>query len=182
MEYMTKVANLQDYVLNNVTEYWEMIVYMVISFSLPLFLAHPQFLVGSVVNAMLITAALNLKGYKLLPVILAPSLGVLSAGVLFGSFTIFLLYLVPFIWIGNAILVFSFKWFKLHKKQNYWTTLVIGSLVKGAFLFSVAYVLFSLSLIPAPLLTAMGVLQITTAMIGGIIAYGIHEAKKRLSV
>ena len=117
MEY--KIANLQDYVLGNVHQYFEMVIYTAVCFFIPLFLGHPQIVVGIVVNAMLIAASLNLKGYKLLPIIIMPSLGVLSRGMLFGPFTIFLVYMIPFIWIGNGILVFAFKWLKLHLKMNY---------------------------------------------------------------
>lgn len=178
MEYSTKIINLQDYVLDNVTEYWETILYTVIAFCIPLFLAHPQLLVGTVVNAMLITSALNLRSYRLFPVIIAPSLGALSAGLLFGSFTVFLLYLIPFIWIGNTIIVLGFKWLKLHKKYNYAITLIASSAAKALFLFGSAYLLFSLGLIPVQLLAAMGLIQLTTAISGGILAYGIHQAKK----
>jgi len=176
-----KLANLQDYVLPNIYQNFEMILYSVVCFSLPLFIGHPQIVVGVVVNALLITAALNLKGAKLLPVIIVPALGALSRGILFGPFTIFLLYLIPFIWIGNTILVFAFKWLKLHLKQNYWVTLIIGSAAKAGFLFAIAFILFKLNIIPVIFLTAMGTLQLTTAIIGGIVAFGIHEVKKKFT-
>ena len=74
MEYLyknlSKISNLQDYVLSNFSQYVEMTIYSVVSFFIPLMIGHPQIVVGVIVNAMLITAALNLKGYKLLPVIL----------------------------------------------------------------------------------------------------------------
>ena len=176
MEY--KIANLQDYKLGYIHENIEMVIYTVIAFFLPIVLGHPQYVVGIVVNAMIVIAALNLKGYKLLPVIIAPSLGALSAGLLFGNFTIFLLYLAPFIWVGNAILVFAFKWLNLGKKLNYFATLLIGSSVKSGFLFLAAFVLFKLGLVPVVFLTAMGVLQLVTALGGGVLAYGVQAVKK----
>ena len=90
-------------------------------------------------------------------------------------------YMIPFIWAGNAILVFSFKHFKLKKKCNYTYTLAVGSLLKGAFLFLSALALYKLSIIPVVFLTAMGFMQVVTAISGGIAAYGIHHAKKSLS-
>lgn len=182
MNYICKLANLQDYVLSNLNQYFEMILYSVVCFSLPLLIGHPQIIVGVVVNALLITSALNFKGYKLLPVIIVPALGALSRGILFGPFTIFLIYLIPFIWLGNAILVFTFKWFKLHLKQNYWATLLIGSAAKAGFLFLAAFILFKLNIIPVIFLTAMGTIQLTTAILGGIAAYSIHSIKKRFAV
>lgn len=181
MKYTCKIADLQDYALSNIHQYFEMAVYSVVCFFLPLMIGHPQIVVGIVVNALLITSALNLKGHKLLPVIILPALGAFSRGALFGPFTIYLLYLIPFIWIGNAILVFSFKWIKLHLKKNYWLTLCIGALLKSGFLFLAAFSLYKLGIIPAVFLTAMGMLQLTTALGGGVAAYGFHYAKKRVS-
>ena len=181
MRYLYKIANLQDYVLSNAHQYFEMVLYTAVCFFLPLFIGHPQIFVGIMVNTLLIASALNIKGTKLLPVIIAPSLGALSRGVLFGPFTIFLIYMIPFIWIGNTILVFSFKWLKLRLKKNYWLTLGISSLLKSGFLFLAAYVLYSLGIVPVIFLTAMGVMQLITALSGGIAAYGFQAAKKKLT-
>lgn len=181
MEYLNKVANLQDYVFRNSYQYIEMIAYSAIAFFVPMLLGHPQLLVGAVVNGMLVLAGLNLKGHRLLPVIVAPSLGALTAGILFGNFTVFLLYMAPLIWIGNAILVFSFKIMKLEKKMNYWTTLISGSLLKAVFLFSGAFVLYSLGIVPVMFLTVMGVFQVYTALMGGAGAYLVQSAKRRFA-
>jgi hypothetical protein len=182
MEYVYELSNLQEYNLNNVSQYVEMLIYTTVSFFLPIILGHQQLVVGIAVNCLLITAALNLKGYKLLPVILAPSLGALSAGLIFGPFTIFLFYMIPFIWIGNSILVFSFKHFKLQLKKNYLMTLIIGAGAKSLFLFGCAFILFELGIIPVMFLTAMGIIQLITALGGGVAAYGLQNIKKRFAV
>ncbi|MBU0536399.1 MAG: hypothetical protein KKE20_05500 [Nanoarchaeota archaeon] len=181
MEYKYKLASLQEYSLSNTHQYFEMISYTMFCFLLPIVLSHPQIVVGIAVNAMLVLAGLNLKGYKLLPVIIAPSLGALSGALLFGPFTRFLLYLAPFIWIGNAIFVFSFKLFKLKLKKNYWLTLVIGSALKSGFLFLAALSLYLLGMIPAVFLTAMGILQLITAIGGGAGAFAFQKARIRLA-
>jgi hypothetical protein len=181
MEYVNKIINLQDYKLEYRQELFEITLYTVVSFFLPFFVGHPQILVGVLVNTLLITSALNIRGAKLLPVIFAPALGALSRGVLFGPFTIFLVYMIPFIWIGNSILVFAFKWLNLDKKLNRWTTLLIGSVAKAAFLFLVAYVLVSLEVLPVLFLTTMGLFQFYTAILGGILALGFQSAKKKLA-
>jgi len=181
MKHEYKLANLQDYVLSNSYQYFEMILYTMVCFFLPLFIGHPQILVGIIVNSLLIVAALNLKGYKLLPVIIAPALGVLGRGALFGPFTVYLLYMIPFIWIGNTILVYSFKWLRLRLKKNYFLTLLLGSLFKSGFLFLSALVLYSLGIVPVVFLTAMGIIQLITAFSGGVIAYGFQEVKKKFA-
>ncbi|MBW2984890.1 hypothetical protein KY361_07245 [Candidatus Woesearchaeota archaeon] len=181
MEYLNKVINLQDYKLEYRQELFEIILYTVVSFFLPFFVGHPQIVVGVLVNTFLITSALNVKGTKLLPVIIAPSLGALSRGILFGPFTVFLIYMIPFIWIGNSILVFAFKWLNLDKKLNRWVTLLIGAITKAAFLFGVAYLLVSMKILPVLFLTTMGIFQLYTAVLGGMLALGFHSAKKNLA-
>lgn len=181
MNYLNKVSNLQDYALSNISEYFELIVYSAVCFFLPLMIGHPQIIVGIVVNAMLITAALNLRGYKMWPVILLPSLGVLSRGLLFGPFTIFLVYMIPFIWMGNAILVYVFKTLKLHMKINYIFSLAAGAGFKTGFLFLAALTMFKLGFVPAIFLTSMGLFQLWTALAGGAVAFAIHYGKKRFA-
>ncbi|MBN2111737.1 hypothetical protein JW707_01425 [Candidatus Woesearchaeota archaeon] len=181
MKYIYELANVQDYAVGYFYEHIEMFIYSAVCFFVPFFMGHPQLFVGIAVNAALVAAALNLRGYKLLPVIMLPSLGVLSRGIIFGPFSKFLVYMIPFIWAGNAILVFSFKYFRLKKNHSYAYTLAVGALTKGAFLFLSAFILYKLSIIPVVFLTAMGIIQVTTAISGGIAAYGIHYTKKSLA-
>ncbi|MFC1769212.1 hypothetical protein ACFLZX_05605 [Nanoarchaeota archaeon] len=169
----------QEYDISNIQENVEMVVYSSVCFFIPFLMGHPQLLVGTLVNASLILGSLNLKSHKLLPVIILPSIGVLSKGAIFGPFTIFLLYMVPFIWIGNFILVFAFKKFNLQLKLNKWLTLLIGAAMKTAFLFIIALVLVKLDILPPIFTTTMGLFQFYTAILGGILALGIHGLKKK---
>ncbi len=179
-EYVKKLSNLNVFNMSNFEENIHLVIYSVVVFFIPFIIGHPQLLVGSIVNAALILNAVYIKNYKLLPVIILPSLGVLSKGLIFGPFTVFLLYLVPFVWIGNAILVYATKLFYLKSKINYFVALVLSAALKTMFLFGAAYMLFRFNLIPLPLLTAMGMLQIYTAIIGGVAAFGIIKARELL--
>ena len=170
----------QDYHIKNIQENAELVVYSMVCFFIPFLLGHPQLLVGIVVNASLILAALNLKSFKLLPIIMIPSIGVLTKGLIFGPFTIFLVYMIPFIWIGNAILVYCFKKLNLGLGLNSWFVLFIGSVSKAGFLFGVAYLLVKLSILPAVFLGAMGLLQVYTALLGGVLAFSVQGIKKRV--
>jgi hypothetical protein len=104
----------------------------------------------------------------------------LFRGALFGSLTMFLVYLIPFIWIGNALLVFSFKYFKLRLNKNYWLTLVLGALLKSGFLFIASLALYLLGIIPLFFLISMGIMQLITSLLGGAAAFGIHSLKKAI--
>jgi hypothetical protein len=170
----------QEYSLTRLQEYAEMAAYAAISFSLPFLLGHEQLLVGAAVNCALVLAALNLKGARLLPVIILPSIGAYLAGLVFGAASSALLYMLPFIWAGNALLVLAVKYFVLDKKTNRVAALGIGATAKAAFLFASALALLSFSMVPAAFLTAMGILQIATALLGGSAALVLHEGKKRL--
>jgi len=131
------------------------------------------------VNCALVLSAFNLKGARLLPIIILPAIGAFLAGFLFGASSTALLYLIPFIWVGNAILVYSIKEWALKKKINRVAALVAGSAAKAAFLFSAAFALYSFGMVPAAFLTAMGMLQLTTALTGGAAALVLQEGKKR---
>ena len=161
MQYVLKKEVVNEFVKENL----ELFIYSSICFFLPLFLGHPQILVGIVVNTSLVLAALRLKTKQLLPVIIMPAFGALSRGILFGPFTIYLLYLIPFIWISNALLVYFVK--RMNKKIF---GLSMGALIKSSFLFLAALLLVKLSVIPAIFLVAMGPTQLLTAVSGGTLA------------
>jgi hypothetical protein len=115
----------------------------------------------------------------LLPVIILPSIGAYLAGMIFGEGSA-LLYLIPFIWVGNAILVFGMKELVLARGKNRLLALGAASVAKAAFLFLSASALFSFGIVPAAFLTAMGVFQLATAATGGAAALVLQEGKKRL--
>ncbi len=174
--------NKNDYNIGFIQENIEMVIYSIVCFFVPLFIGHPQLFVGVIVNSSLILAALNLRNYKLLPIILLPSIGVLSRGIIFGPFTVFLLYMLPFIWIGNSLLVYVFKLLNLERKINKWITLLAGSFIKALFLFGVAYLLVNLGIIPNIFLKTMGLFQFYTAIAGGFVAFGLQGIKKRIRI
>lgn len=169
-----------DYKIGYIQENIELVVYSLICFFVPFFIGHPQLVVGIIVNASLILAALNLRNYRLLPIIMLPSLGVLSRGLIFGPFTVFLIYMIPFIWIGNSLLVYTFKLLNMEKKVNKWITLGVGALIKALFLFAIAFLFVNLGILPKLFLTTMGIFQFYTAISGGIIALGIQAVKKKV--
>lgn len=180
--YVKRLYYESIYNVKNIEENIQTVLLSAVGFFLPFVLGHPQILVGVIVNAMLIVGATYLKGHKLLPLILLPSLGVLTAGAIFGTYTVFLLYLIPFIWLGNAVYVYVYKHvnFKEKSLKNNFLGIGIASLLKAGFLFGITFLLVQLSVVPSVFLTAMGVLQLTTALIGGVVAVGIVKTRERL--
>jgi len=164
---MYNFVNLEKYDYSEKLQNIEMVIFSLAGFFLPFFVGHPQLLVGTFVNAFLILSALHFKGYRALPVILMPSLGVLCRGLIFGPYTIYLVLMIPFIWIGNSILVYTFRKFKI----NYWLNLVLGTALKSGFLFITAYLLYLAGVLPVMFLIAMGIFQVITALLGGVLAF-----------
>ncbi|KKR00996.1 MAG: hypothetical protein UT26_C0037G0021, partial [Microgenomates group bacterium GW2011_GWC1_39_12] len=83
----------------------------------------------------------------------------------FGPFTIYLVYFLPFIWVGNYLLMYVAKS----------SSFLVAALAKSLFLFLIAYIFVSLHIVPKIFLTAMGILQLVTALVGGIAAIGISK-------
>ncbi|MAG17905.1 MAG: hypothetical protein CL944_00320 [Candidatus Diapherotrites archaeon] len=128
-----------------------------------------QLIVGSLVNTLLASSALHLTMKKSLPIILLPAIAAVLSGFIFGSFSIFLAFLVPFIWIGNAIYVYFIKNLKIVNKMNYAGAVFISSLLKALFLFLSTLALVYLAIIPEIFLLPMSLVQFATAMAGGLI-------------
>jgi len=154
----------------------ELILYSFAVFLIPLLVPHPQLLTGTLVNAFLIMAALHFKGWKVAPLVILPSAAVVLNGMLFGPFTIFIVYMMPVVWLGNLLLVYLFKRLYIAAGMNYWATLGISAVAKSALLFGAAFLLVDFGALPALFLTAMGVLQLGTAIAGGIVAFAMCSA------
>jgi len=157
----------------------EMTILSVIALVTPMLLRHPQMLVGVIINALLIKGAFSLKKNQTLPLIILPSVGVVLGGLLFGELTKFVFYMIPAIWAGNAILVHIFQ---TRTEKNYFKTLILGAFVKTAFLFSVAFIMYTVNIIPKPLLMAMGYMQFITAMIAGVVVFSELNIEKWLGL
>ena len=165
------------------------IAFSFLSFLLPFSLGGPQWLVGTIVNACLFLAAVFLPKKFFLPLIIFPSLGVLGRGIIFGPFTLFLVSFLPFIWLGNLILILFFK--TLYKEIGkrfcyfrYFLPVFLAAAAKYLFLLTVANLYFKLHFIPAVFLQAMGINQFLTALAGGIISFIIFNvySKPKLDI
>lgn len=150
----------------------------VLAFAIPFFISGPQWLTGTVVNTLLFLVVSQNPGKKnWLPVAILPSLAAVSHGILFGKFTPFLLYFLPFIWIGNLLLMFSFN--KLVKFLPITISIVFSSLIKSFWLYLFALLYFQLKIVPAIFLTSMGIFQLLTAIFGGLIAINLFKFVKK---
>ncbi len=158
--------NHTEYNYTELYENLQVVLYSVIAFCVPFVLSHPQLLVGTVVNMMLILGAQNLRGYKLFGMIFTPSLGVIASGLIFGGLTKYLLFFMPMIWVGNILLVYGYKYMRHHFKSGVIKSISAAVSAKVLLLTLTAYVLVSFDIVPDIFLSAMSFLQLTTALLG----------------
>lgn len=154
----------------NTSLVWDLTIGLT-AFSVPFFISGPQWLTGTLVNTLLFISVIKLSKQRLLPVILLPSIGALLHGVLFGPLTPFLLYFLPFIWVGNSILMATFAYLrsKIFKGFN----IIIAATLKSLFLFVIANLYFHFHIVPKIFINSMGLVQFITAIIGGLVALSI---------
>ncbi len=134
----------------------QFIIFILIATFAPLL--KQQMLTGPIVNATLFLSTIYLGSQAGIMVGLIPSIISLSIGLL----PLPLAPMVPFIMVSNALLILTFARLK---NKNFWLAIITSSILKFAFLYTI-------SLYFAPKLAfIMGLPQLITAIIGGIIAF-----------
>ena len=131
----------------------------------PLF--HQQVITGPIVNATLFISTLLLGAEAGIVVGLIPSVVALSAGLL----PPVLAPMLPFIMIGNTILILTFD---ALKNRNYWLGVIVSSILKFFFLYGTSSVVVNLLLkkdIAYQVAIMMSWPQLLTAIAGGILAF-----------
>ncbi|MCX6824392.1 MAG: hypothetical protein NT085_04680 [candidate division SR1 bacterium] len=144
------------------------IIFLILLFFIPFFLGGPQLLVGSIVNLLLIFIAVKYRNYyAIIPMLMLPSIATSLRGLIFGPFSIFLVYMIPAIWLGNFLLIYTIQHIK-----NQRLSISIGGILKTIFLFAIAYILIKLGILPTIFFKAMGIFQLVTVMIAGVCYVG----------
>lgn len=143
-----------------------------------------QLIVGTIVNVALVTAAINLKGWaKILGVVTMPSISTILSGYVFGTASVYMVYMIPAIWLGNFALIYSYKFFMLGKNKHYFLAGIVGIIVKVAIIFASFNIINLFGVFPEKLVTtlstAMGMTQLITATLGVIIAFIIYKLENR---
>ncbi len=140
-------------------------------------LIRQQAITGTIVNAVLFISAvfLGIRGAVLIA--LVPSIFSLSVGLL----PAVLAPTIPFIMIGNIILILVFDFLR---KKNYWLGMISAGVLKFIFLASVSSVVINLLLkkeIAHQVAMMMSWPQLLTALSGGAIAYLVLKALNKLN-
>ena len=183
---------------SKLSEVVQTIIIALLSFLVPTFLAqlikaifgaesvitsNSQLIVGSIVNTALVVTALNLKGWtKTLFVVTMPSISTIMSGYVFKSASVYMVYMIPAIWLGNFALVMAFKYIMLTKKKPYFLSAALGIVCKVAIIFGFFMILKAFNVFPEKLVTnlqtAMSLTQAITASIGCVIGFIIYKLEK----
>lgn len=142
-------------------------------FVIPFFFKSPQFVIGTIVNFLLIVSFSRFGLRKIYPAFFLPSIATYLSGTIFGGATIFLLYIMPFIVFSNFSYTYLFNKIKI-KGVN----ILISSGFKAIFLFLSALVLHKTVGLPALFLTTMGINQFFTAFTGATLAFFFLQIQK----
>lgn len=142
-----------------------------------------QLIVGSIVNTALIVAAINLKGWKkILGVVTMPSISTILSGYVFKSASVYMVYMIPAIWIGNFVLVYAYKLIMLSKQKNYFLAGIVGVITKVLVIAAGFMILKAFNIFPTKLVStlqvAMTTTQLITASIGMVISFVIYKMEK----
>ena len=143
-----------------------------------------QLIVGTIVNAALVVSAINLKGWaKILGVVTMPSISTILSGYVFGTASVYMVYMIPAIWIGNFALIYSYKFLMLGKNKHYFLAGIVGIIVKVAIIFALFNLINLFGVFPEKLVenlrNAMGMTQLITASLGIIVAFVIYKLEKK---
>jgi riboflavin transporter len=134
-----------------------------------------QLITGTIVNATLIIGASILGKTNGILIGLVPSTIALSTGIISPAMA----PMIPFIIMGNAILVITFSYFG---RFNFWLGAAVGSVLKFAFLYGMSNLVFNLIIekkLAAAAAQTMSWPQLVTAAAGSIIAYGVLMILKK---
>jgi len=144
------------------------------------FILHIQWITGPIVNAILILTLLKFGFRNAIALAVVPSLMALSGGLL----PAILAPVVPFIMISNIILILCVDWvyhnFK-DKTKGYWVGVIVGAGLKFSFLFLSVNIISGLLIkqeLAIKVAQMMSWPQLYTAVIGGVIAWGIWKKIK----
>ena len=143
-----------------------------------------QLIVGTIVNAALVVSAINLKVWaKILGVVTMPSISTILSGYVFGTASVYMVYMIPAIWIGNFALIYSYKFLMLGKNKHYFLAGIVGIIVKVAIIFALFNLINLFGVFPEKLVenlrNAMGMTQLITATLGVIADFVIYKLEKK---
>jgi riboflavin transporter len=140
-------------------------------------LSRNQFITGTIVNCALFTGACSIGIRAALLIGIVPGTVALSTGLLPSMLS----PMIPFVILGNAVLVITFDYFR---KFNYWLGAVAASALKYGLLTAAASIVTNLVInkdAAAGVAYMMSWPQLVTALSGSLAAFGILSMNNRIN-
>lgn len=132
------------------------------------------FVVGPLVNACLIVATAFVGLWSgIIIAVLSPFTSLINNH---AAIAPILFLFSPFIAIGNAVLVAAYY---ALKKKNQIAALIVGAVLKFAFLLGAMKIFASVRVVPAPVIALFGNIQLITALLGGAVALVLIKALEK---
>lgn len=157
-------------------EKFQLVITYSLTILLPLLIPKPQILLGTLINALFIFSVTRFGLKRTIPLLLVPSILSYTQGLLFGSSTIFLLYLIPFITISNFALIYLYSKIKLP-----YVNILISASIKALILYCAVLLLMKLTNMPGAFLQAMGMIQFITTILGStLVTFLLRKPKSNL--
>ena len=87
--------------------------------------------------------------------------------------------MLPFIWMGNFVLMYLMRKLVVENKKKYFVSTFVSSICKNCILFLSAFVLVYVGLVPIIFLTMFGLMQFVTALSGAVLVYLVKKLSKQ---
>jgi riboflavin transporter len=161
------MEKLKTLALNNILIFDLVKFFLLLAIIILAPLAKQQLVTGTIVNAALFISCFVLGKRGAILLALAPSVFALAVGLLPSA----LAPMVPFIILGNVILILIFDYFR---KKNFWLGVFSSSLLKLFFLASTSSLIINMFFkkeIAQSVAAMMSWPQLLTAVLGGSLAY-----------
>ena len=195
---MSKVLHKTWFNFSEKEELRDSIIMSVLAFLIPLFLgklihlafgaeslvtSNTQIIVGTIINSLLVVSAFNLTGFKRLwSIVMLPSIATICSGLLFGPFSMNMVWMMPAIWLGNFAFVYAYKYFFVYREFNYFLTGLFAIIIKVLIIFGVFSILNACGVFPKVAVDAlkysMGVVQTMTGIFGVFLGYLVVTSYK----
>lgn len=175
------ILNKRQYDVAHFIEISEMILISIglflVPFLIPQFFGgNSQYIVGAIVNCSLIVTGINIKGWKkIIGLVTLPSVAALTSGLVINTASIYSMYMIPIIWLGNMLIIYVYRYLLVERKKNYLLSSFCAIALKTGVIFLGFNVLCVLHIFPSKvaevLFIAMGINQLITATCGSLFAF-----------
>ena len=179
---ITEIKKINDIILTILIMLGTILIPTFLSKIIPLE-SNPQLIIGTIVNSLLITSALYLKGkVKIISICTMPSISTILGGILFNNASIYSKLMIPFIWLGNFSMIYIYKKMYVDKNKNYLITSIISIILKVSIIY-LGFQIISLTLNPPEkiytlLNTSMSIIQLITSSLGALLIYTVLYINK----